>query len=222
MSSANSSGSDKDASSKPTPKSTKGKQAAKSTAGTVTPLTDKVALVDDIIVCAAHRQSKCEACDVDFNDQNLMTKNLAANKGRLPPPHPQMGKAIQSLKAEGNTAFRNKDHRMAMAKYTEALNISRQRPVWDPAALIVEELSVLLCNRAACELEVDAFSAAYYDAEIVTRIKHTWSKGHFRRGRALFGQKKYRAAQQSFELGCALDTEATEMKSFLVKTQALV
>ncbi|KAJ1911488.1 hypothetical protein IWQ60_010107 [Tieghemiomyces parasiticus] len=210
-----------------TPTSTASQQvqpaaAPSSSTGKGIPLGDNLLLVNDLLVCATHRQQHCEPCDVDFRDQNLMTKNLEANQGRLPPPHPQMGQAVHQLKTDGNTAYRAKEYEVALKKYSDALRISQQRPVWDPAGLIVEELSVLLNNRAACLLELDQPRAALADAEIVTRIKHTWAKGHFRKGRALYGLHRYREAAHAFELGVALDNEAAEMKSYLKKTLQLV
>ncbi|KAJ1955166.1 hypothetical protein IWQ62_005590 [Dispira parvispora] len=186
------------------------------------PITDKVALLEDILVCVQHRRQKCSDCDVDFVDQNLMTKNLAVNKGRLPPPHPQMGQAIQQLKTEGNTSFRNKDFAVALKKYNDAIKISGQRPVWDPAALVAEETSVLLCNQAACLLELERYQEALYSAEVVTRVKHNWAKGHFRKGRAMMGMHNYPGALHSFMLGCALDSSASDMKTYFEKTKQYV
>ncbi|KAJ1645402.1 hypothetical protein IWQ61_010320 [Dispira simplex] len=185
-------------------------------------ITDKVALLDNILVCAQHKRQKCQDCDVDFLDQNLMAKNLAVNNGRLPPPHPQMSQAIQQLKTEGNTAFRNKDFVGALNKYNEAIKISGQRPVWDPAALVAEEMSVLLCNQAACLLELERYREALYSTEVVTRVKHKWAKGHFRKGRAMLGMQNYPGALHSFTMGCALDSQASDMKTYLDKTKQYV
>ncbi|KAJ1973030.1 hypothetical protein H4R33_007017 [Dimargaris cristalligena] len=217
--------SDRSNTSSPAPKvSTQSASTVSTTTGPADALalTDTIVLIKDELRCASHRLAQCTPCDVDFRDQNLMTKNLEANQGRLPPPHPQMGQTIQHLKSEGNTAYRNKDYAGALAKYTDALTISRQRPIWDPAGLVVEETSVLLNNRVACLLELEQYHEALFDAEIVTRVKHSWAKGHFRKGRALYGMERYRQAAHSFELGCALDSDASEMKTYLHKCYQMV
>ncbi|KAJ1941423.1 hypothetical protein EC988_006763, partial [Linderina pennispora] len=120
--------------------------------------------------------------------------------------------AIQKLKSDGNTKFRNQSHFEAAQKYTEAAMVASQRPLWDPSQVIVEESAILLSNRAACLLELGHPSEAYWDTEIVTRIRRPWSKGHFRMGRALLGLGRCQQAAYAFQNGCTLDPEAKEMK----------
>ncbi|KAJ1962792.1 hypothetical protein GGI12_002437 [Dipsacomyces acuminosporus] len=126
-----------------------------------------------------------------------------------------MAQAIQKLKSDGNTMFRKANHFDASQKYTEAINVASQRPLWDSSQMIVEESAVLLSNRAACLLELDHPSEAYWDTEVVTRLRRNWSKGHFRMGRALMGLGRCQQAAQSFQIGCSLDPGAKEMKTAL-------
>ncbi|OMJ09849.1 Translocation protein sec72 [Smittium culicis] len=121
-------------------------------------------------------------------------------------------KQIQSLKTDGNNLFRTKHFAEAAKKYTEALALSNQRPPWDSGQLIADETSVLFCNRAACFLELGKFAEAFWDSEIVVRLKRNWGKGHFRRGKALLGMGRYKEAVDSLRLAIIFDTGGNEAK----------
>ncbi|KAJ2508892.1 hypothetical protein IWW47_000358 [Coemansia sp. RSA 2052] len=147
---------------------------------------------------------------------------LTANRGALPPPNPQMASAIQKLKTEGNDMFRAQCHFEAAQKYTEAIIVASQRPLWDSAQTSMEEMAVLMSNRAACLLELGHPSEAYWDTEVVTRLKRGWSKGHFRMGRALMGLGRCGLAAYEFQVGSQLDPEAKEMKAAVESVQQLI
>ncbi|KAJ2394699.1 hypothetical protein GGI23_004586 [Coemansia sp. RSA 2559] len=140
----------------------------------------------------------------------------------LPPANPQMEQAIQRLKTEGNELFRGQSHFEAAQKYTEALNVAAQRPLWDASTAIVEETTVLMSNRAACLLELGHAPEAYWDTEVVTRLKRGWSKGHFRMGRALMDLGRCGQAANEFRVGASLDASAREIQSALEKAEEYV
>ncbi|KAI8867449.1 TPR-like protein [Ramicandelaber brevisporus] len=167
--------------------------------------TNELIIIDNILLCKAHRSEVCKECKVNLSDQNLMTRQLQANNSQFPPPHPGMNKAINDLKEAGNEAFRKKSYAHALALYSQALMISHQRPVWDPAGLLVDETSKLLSNRSACLIGMERYAEALWDAEYVTRVQANWSKGWFRKGKALFGLERYAEAIEALEMALAYE-----------------
>ncbi|KAJ2323274.1 hypothetical protein GGH92_010945, partial [Coemansia sp. RSA 2673] len=147
---------------------------------------------------------------------------LTANRGALPPPNPQMAQVIQKLKTEGNDMFRGQCHFEAAQKYTEAIIVASQRPLWDPAQTSMEEMAVLMSNRAACLLELGHPSEAYWDTEVVTRLKRAWGKGHFRMGRSLMGLGRCRHAALEFQIGSQLDIDSKEMRTAVENVQQYI
>ncbi|KAJ2894631.1 hypothetical protein IWW38_002514 [Coemansia aciculifera] len=133
-----------------------------------------------------------------------------------------MAQAIQKLKTEGNDLFRGASHFEAAQKYTEAILVASQRPLWDSAQTAMEEMAVLMSNRSACLLELGHPTEAYWDTEVVTRLKRGWSKGHFRMGRALMGLGRCGQAALEFEIGSQLDPEARDMKVAVENVQQLI
>ncbi|KAJ1934428.1 hypothetical protein GGF37_006368 [Kickxella alabastrina] len=179
------------------------------------PDVSNITLIDGLLHCTTHKKQVCPECTIDYSTQNFFTRQLTANNGALPPPNPQIGQAIQRLKTSGNDVFRAQGYFEAAQRYTEAINVASQRPLWDPSATVIEEATVLLSNRAACLLELGHPSEAYWDTEVVTRLKRGWSKGHFRMGRALMGMGRCRQAAQEFQIGCSLDPDAKDMRTAL-------
>ncbi|KAI9505396.1 hypothetical protein GGI25_004643 [Coemansia spiralis] len=185
-------------------------------------LSNNTTLIDGLLHCTLHKKQVCSDCSVDYSTHNFLSRQLAANNQALPPPNPQMAQTIQKLKTEGNDLFRAQNYFDAAQKYTEALNVAMQRPLWDPSATVIEETSVLMSNRAACLLELGKDSEAYWDTEVVTRLKRGWSKGHFRMGRALLGLGRCGQAAAEFQIGASLDPSAKEIKTALEQCSKLV
>ncbi|KAJ1663152.1 hypothetical protein EV178_005275 [Coemansia sp. RSA 1646] len=177
---------------------------------------------DGLLHCKEHKKQVCSDCNIDYSTQNFIARQLAANRMALPPPNPQMEQAIQRLKTEGNDLFRAQCHFEAAQKYTEALNVAAQRPLWDASTTIVEETTVLMSNRAACLLELGHAPEAYWDTEVVTRLKRGWSKGHFRMGRALMDLGRCGQAANEFRIGASLDASAREIRTALEKAEEYV
>ncbi|KAJ2513350.1 hypothetical protein H4217_006387 [Coemansia sp. RSA 1939] len=182
----------------------------------------EITVTDGLLHCRAHGKQVCAECVADYSTQNFIARQLGANRMALPPPNPQMEQAVQRLKTEGNELFRAQCHFEAAQKYTEALNVAAQRPLWDPSAAIIEETTVLMSNRAACLLALEHASEAYWDAEVVTRLKRGWSKGHFRMGRALMDLGRCDQAAMEFRIGVSLDASARDIRTALEKAEEYV
>ncbi len=76
-----------------------------------------------------------------------------------------------------------------------------------------EELSTAISNRSAAYFDVHDYISALADAETVIAIRRNWSKGHFRKAKALLGLGRLREAADAVRLG--LDYEPTSTVRFL-------
>lgn len=70
-----------------------------------------------------------------------------------------------------------------------------------------EELSTTISNRSAAFFDLRDYVSALADAETVISIRRNWSKGHFRKAKALLGLGRFREAAEAVRLG--LDFEPT-------------
>ncbi|KAG6835075.1 hypothetical protein H0H93_005068, partial [Arthromyces matolae] len=162
--------------------------------------------------CSAHGLEKCEPCDVDFVNLNRLSTLLANNPNLLCPPPAQivtqkLTQMVTSTKDEGNTLFRSGAHLPALNRYTAAANFAVNRPPWENNNVMREELSTVLSNRAAAFAEAGDFVSALADADAVIQIRKPWSKGHFRKAKALVGLHRYHDAADAIRLGLANDPD---------------
>lgn len=72
-----------------------------------------------------------------------------------------------------------------------------------------EELSTAISNRSAAYFDLRDYISALADAETVIAIRRNWSKGHFRKAKALLGLARYRDAADAVRLGLDFDPTST-------------
>lgn len=99
------------------------------------------------------------------------------------------------LALKGNELAKQGEFTKAIEKYTEAIKM-------DPSD------HRLYVNRSYCYDKLNHFLEALIDAEKAISIDPTWPKGYFRKGRALFGLKMYKDAEEAYEK--VLDNENIE------------
>ncbi|KAJ3478398.1 hypothetical protein NLI96_g9788 [Meripilus lineatus] len=170
--------------------------------------------------CGPHSLEKCTDCDVDYTTLNRISKTLHMNPGLRCPPPPnvvsqKLSAAISNTKEEGNALFKAGQHEKALQRYTMAANIAAQRPPWEASQLMREELSTILSNRSAAYYELGDYVSALTDAESVITLKRPWSKGHFRKARALMKLEKYQEAKDAIQLGLSFEVGNSEMTQML-------
>lgn len=116
-------------------------------------------------------------------------KDLENPAGVPPPPvpvNPKRSAQITKLKEAGNANFKKGAYADAGRMYTLALDMAAQRPVWEPAGLVREELSQLYGNRAQSYMALQAWAEASLDAFCSTELKKVGNvKGWWRRGVSL-------------------------------------
>lgn len=122
------------------------------------------------------------------------------------------GLALMSLQ----TLFKSGKTQEAIAKYTIAANMAVARPPWEANQFMREELSTAISNRSAAYFDLHDYVSALADAETVIAIRRNWSKGHFRKAKALLGLGRYREAAEAVRLGLDFEPTSTVRVSSLL------
>ncbi|CAK5267448.1 unnamed protein product [Mycena citricolor] len=175
-------------------------------------------------LCGAHSLEKCADCGVDYVNMNRLSRILAVNPNLLCPPpanvvSQKLSQMVTQTKDEGNTLFKTGQPGNAIKKYTAALMYAVQRPPWEANQFMREELSTVISNRSAAFLESKDYVSALADAEIVIQLKRNWSKGHFRKSKALVAMERYHEAAEALSLGLAFEPGNAELVGFLEEIQ---
>ena len=101
--------------------------------------------------------------------------------------------------------FKKGQHLQAIQRYAAAATFAIQRPPWEANQLMREELSTILSNRSAAFFEARDYICALADAEVVIQIRRNWSKGHFRKAKALHALGYTSDACDAIRLGLAFE-----------------
>ncbi|KAK7466275.1 hypothetical protein VKT23_005003 [Stygiomarasmius scandens] len=171
------------------------------------------------VLCEAHKLDKCEECEQDYVNLNRLAKILASNPNLAAPPPANvvsrnLSQAVNNTKEEGNNFYKQKKHPLAIARYTMAASIAVQRPPWETNQLMREELSTIISNRSAAYCEAQDYISALADAETVIAVRRNWSKGHFRKAKALVGLGELEEAKEALQLGLAFEPNNAELSAF--------
>ncbi|CAD6888132.1 unnamed protein product [Tilletia laevis] len=155
---------------------------------------------------------------LDLSVLNALIRSIASLPKEIPippPPNvlpPQRSMAITKAKDDGNAAYRKKDWLNAIRMYTLAVDVAASRPLWESNTVARDELSVCLANRSAAFAAVDDWIGALCDADALIKLKRNWSKGHYRKGKALIGLNRYPEARESFQLGLQFEPDNPDLK----------
>ncbi|ORZ19678.1 hypothetical protein BCR42DRAFT_410257 [Absidia repens] len=171
------------------------------------------------ILCKGHGKEQCNKCNVDWTQHNQLATTLKQVKELPPPntPNPVRNAQVNRLKEEGNKYFKQDNYTEAIRFYGMAVDLSWSRPLWEPLAFqyVREELAPILSNRSAAHLALKNNVDALVDAEMVTRLKREWSKGWFRKGKALAALNRADDAADAYQTGLRFDHESEELKKAL-------
>jgi len=171
-------------------------------------------------LCASHSREKCDECDVDYVQLNRLSKVLTANPKLLVPPPPnvvnqKLSQIVNQTKEEGNALFRTHQWEKAIGRYSQATGFAMQRAPWEAQQLLREELSTVLSNRSAAHFENGDLISAITDADAVIQLKKPWSKGHFRKAKALIALGLLPQAKEAVQYGLQFDPTNVEMRGVL-------
>lgn len=175
-------------------------------------------------VCANHGLEKCDSCDVDFVLLNRLSNALLQHPTLICPPpgnviSPKITQLVTATKEEGNNLFKSANYTAAIARYSAAAAVAVSRPPWESNQLMCEELSTVISNRSAAYFESRDYISALADAETVIQTRRKWSKGHFRKAKALLGLTRTKDAADAVKLGLSFEPTNTELSSFLAEIE---
>lgn len=146
-----------------------------------------------------------------------------------PPPQPIpniRSNHIAKAKEDGNNFFRSGKFQDSIKLYSISAALSASRPVFESAQYSRDELSIALCNRSAAYAADGKWIEALVDADAVIQLKKQWTKGYFRKGKALAGLGRLEEAKEALLLGLefepANDVRATYWSSFLNVGKAML
>ena len=88
-----------------------------------------------------------------------------------------------------------------------AANIASQRAPWELNIVLRDELATVMSNRAAAFLEAGDCISSLVDAEVVIQLRRNWSKGYFRKAKALLKMNKAQEARDAIQSGLAFDPD---------------
>lgn len=89
-----------------------------------------------------------------------------------------------------------------------AAQIAASRFPWEASALVRDELAVVICNRSAAYFAAGDLVGALCDADAVIQLKRPWSKGHFRKAKALLAMGLLDDAKEAAELGLQFEPDS--------------
>jgi len=112
-------------------------------------------------------------------------------------------------KSHTQAMFKAKKYDLALQRYTMAASIAVQRPMWESNQIMREELATVLSNRSVAFLEAGDLLSALVDAEHVINLKRPWSKGHFRKAKALIALREYEEARDAVNIGLQFEPKST-------------
>jgi len=171
-------------------------------------------------VCIDHGVDKCDECGVDFSDLNLLARMLVQAPNLIVPPPPQVTDKSRSahvakFKDEGNAAYKSGKWPSAIQSYTMSANIAASRPNWEPHTLAREEISTVLSNRSAAHLSAGDYIPALVDADVVISLRKPWTKGHFRKAKALVALQCFEEARDAIAVGLQFEPDNKELLDFM-------
>ncbi|KAI9615127.1 hypothetical protein H4Q26_011667 [Puccinia striiformis f. sp. tritici PST-130] len=177
--------------------------------GDATPL-DELITIHNLSVDPESQQvslSSKSAGTQKANEQKLLEETLATINDL------SQSAQITALKEEGNAAFKANEFTKAIELYTIAAQAASTRPLFEPSVWIREELSIILCNRAAAYSSNKMWVEALCDAEVVIQLKRNWNKGHFRKAKALQGLGHIEEAKDAALLGLEFEPDNSDLQA---------
>jgi hypothetical protein len=99
------------------------------------------------------------------------------------------------------------------------MQISSSRPPWESSNVAREELALVVCNRSAAFYAAGDYLSSLIDAEVVISLRRPWSKGHYRKGRALLALGDLDGAIDAVILGLQFEPNNQVCTSFSSRKQ---
>lgn len=145
----------------------------------------------------------------------------------IPPPpipvNPKRTAHVSKLRDIGNSEYRKQKYSDAVGTYSLGYQVALTRPLWEPAALVREEVSALLANRAQAHMAMQAWPEGAVDAEASVEARRVGNaKGWWRRGRCLVEMGRLEEAREWVKKGLEVEGEEGELVTLLKDIDAAI
>ncbi|RSM10139.1 hypothetical protein CEP52_003735 [Fusarium oligoseptatum] len=151
---------------------------------------------------SSHNPSRALAAELEtLNALHRSLLNLETPSGAPPPPipvNPKRTANVTKLRDSGNAEYR------------------KGKPMWEPAALVREEVSSLLANRAQAHMALQNWAEGAVDAH--ASVEARWvgnAKAWWRRGRCLSEMGRLEEARDWVKRGLEVEGEEAELVQLL-------
>ncbi|KAF4121943.1 translocation protein SEC72 [Geosmithia morbida] len=132
------------------------------------------------------------------------------------PVNPKRSANISKLRDNGNAEYRKARYEDALKLYTLGIQMAQGRPVWEPSALVREELSGLYANRAQAYMALQQWPEGAVDAQTSVDIRRVGNaKAWWRRGKCLQEMGRLEEARSWVKQGLEVEGEEAELMSLL-------
>jgi len=115
--------------------------------------------------------------------------------------------------------YKQNKYAQAIQVYNISAGIAASRPPWEASQIVRDELTVILGNRSAAYALLGDFASALVDADAVVQLKRPWSKGHYRKGKALVGLGQLEDAKEAIALGLQFEPDNQDLKTFYAEIE---
>ncbi|RDA84152.1 hypothetical protein CP532_4531 [Ophiocordyceps camponoti-leonardi (nom. inval.)] len=171
---------------------------------------------------------RSRAIDAELDQLNGLHRALLSLEGGgaggghngVPPPpipvNPKRTSNVTKLRDNGNVEYRKGRFAEAVRLYTLGIQMAITRPPWEPAALVREEVSGLLANRAQAHMALGNWPEGAIDAEASVEARRVGNaKGWWRRGRCLVEMGRLDEAREWVRSGLEVEGEEAELVALL-------
>ncbi|OAA36195.1 tetratricopeptide repeat domain containing protein [Beauveria brongniartii RCEF 3172] len=147
--------------------------------------------------------------------------------GNVPPPpipvNPKRTAQVTKLRDNGNNEYRKAKYDEAIKMYTLGLQMALQRPMWEPSALVREEVSGLLANRAQAHMALLNWPEGAVDGLASVEARRVGNaKAWWRRGRCLYEMARLQEAREWVKEGLEVEGEEADLVSLLKEIDARI
>lgn len=169
------------------------------------------------------------ALNAEIAQLNDLHRSLLAleTPGNVPPPpipvNPKRTAQVTKLRDNGNNEYRKQKYDEAVKMYTLGLQMALQRPLWEPSALVREEVAGLLANRAQAHMALQNWPEGGVDALASVEARRVGNaKGWWRRGRCLYEMGRLEEAREWVKEGLEVEGEEAELVSLRKEIDARI
>ncbi|MCJ1314371.1 hypothetical protein MMC25_008053 [Agyrium rufum] len=171
-----------------------------------------------------------------LNAAHKMLLRLSSPNQVPPPPlpvDPKLSAAIQKMREQGNAVFRKAANSPASSNtftqhlneairlYSYGLDMALQRPPWEPSAMVRDEVSTMLSNRAQAQMMLQNWPEGAADAEVSVEMKRVGNaKAWWRRGRCLCEMGRWEDAKAWTEKALEIEGDEAELTGLLAEIKA--